>query len=322
MGQELTVGRAYSNLLRLEGEEISRVHAIIYRRGEDFVLRDLDSKNGVLLNGQKVMNAILGAGDQVQVGNHLLLFDPPMDYDMDGFLKSHDASLEAEIHTTQSTDLEASYVFNRGAQNLGNGSEPRKAAPPAQEPEVFFNLAELEAEMEQLSAAPNAPVASVLLRLQKTITQEAAAEGLDGETRGLAQRLLSALIRAMDADRGVVVYKDDSEGGLTLAAIVPGDRDVAVNRVVLRSTLREGKAILCNDAQRDSRFSSTETVKKDRISSLMAYPISRQNQVQGLVYIDTVDNPGAFRREQLHVLAFVASLLSLTTSLASCPVRA
>ena len=46
MGQEITIGRAYSNLLRLEGEEVSRVHSILYRRGSEYVLRDLDSKNG------------------------------------------------------------------------------------------------------------------------------------------------------------------------------------------------------------------------------------------------------------------------------------
>ena len=34
IGLELTIGRSYSNRLRLEGADISRAHAIIYRRGD------------------------------------------------------------------------------------------------------------------------------------------------------------------------------------------------------------------------------------------------------------------------------------------------
>jgi pSer/pThr/pTyr-binding forkhead associated (FHA) protein len=310
MGQELTVGRAYSNLLRLEGEEISRVHAIIYRRGDDFIVRDLDSKNGVLLNGQKVMNAILGPGDQVHIGNHLLLFDPPMDYDLNGFLQAQDASMDAEVHTTQPSELDTSYVFQAGASNVVNGRTASKSDVKP-EPEVFFSIAELEDELEQLVASPPPTIAQSFLQLQKTLLQESAADGLDGEGKGLAQRLLGALVRATNATRGVVVHKEDPDGALSLAAIVPSDRDVAVNRIVLRSVLREKKAVFCTNAQKDSRFSTTETVKKDRISSILAYPILRREEVIGLLYLDTIEKPGAFSREQLHLLGFVAQLLGL-----------
>lgn len=319
MGQELTVGRAYSNLLRLEGEEISRVHAIIYRRGEDYILRDLDSKNGVLLNGQKIMNAILGPGDQVQVGTHLLLFDPPMDYDVDGFLKSHEASLEAEVHTTQPSELDTSYVFNRGASGVLNGRTSQKSES-RNEPEVFFNAADLEDELNEMTNTSSNQVGQNFVRLQKTLAQECAAEGLDGDNKGMAQRLLCALIRATDSSRGVIVYKDDSEAGLSLAAIMPPDKDVAVNRIVLRTVLRERKAVFCNDAQRDSRFSSTETVKKDKIACILAYPIIRRDETVGLLYLDTVEKPGVFRREQLHLLGFVSNLLSLGSNILQ-PVR-
>jgi len=92
LSQELTIGRAYSNLLRLEGDEISRVHCILYRRGEETVLRDLDSKNGVLVNGTKTGNFALSQGDVIQVGKYVMLFDPPSQDVVDEFLVRYDVS--------------------------------------------------------------------------------------------------------------------------------------------------------------------------------------------------------------------------------------
>jgi len=77
LGQEITIGRGYSNLVRLDGDEISRVHAIIYHHGNQYVIRDLDSKNGVFLNGNKVSMGELRPGDRIQIGQYCLLYDPP-----------------------------------------------------------------------------------------------------------------------------------------------------------------------------------------------------------------------------------------------------
>ncbi len=87
VGQELTIGRAYTNLLRIDGEEVSRVHAILYKRDQDYLIRDLDSKNGVFVNGQRVTSSLVVPGDEIQIGNAILLFDPPPDFDVAAFLK-------------------------------------------------------------------------------------------------------------------------------------------------------------------------------------------------------------------------------------------
>lgn len=307
MGQELTIGRAYSNLLRLEGEEISRVHAIIYRRGEDYVLRDLDSKNGILLNGQKVVNALLGSGDQINVGEYTVLFDPPQDYDVSEFLKRHDASMESEVHTTRPTELDTSYVFGRGAQSALNGS----GSAPESEDEVFFATDRIDALLGQQHDEHTGGFGRDLLTLHRHLGTTH-----DGDDEGvpLPQRLLAALIATLGADRGVVVYRDGVGDGLSLAAIMPGDKDVAVNRVVLRTVLRERKAVLCNDAQTDKRFSSTETVKKDKIGSLISFPIMRKNEALGLVYLDAISRTGVFKQEHLLLICIATRIMNLAGS--------
>ena len=50
----VTLGRGTSNAVQLHDTEVSREHAEIRRRGDAFVIRDLDSSNGTFVNGQPV----------------------------------------------------------------------------------------------------------------------------------------------------------------------------------------------------------------------------------------------------------------------------
>ena len=45
-----TIGRSHSNSLPLTSAEISREHATIVHNGEDFLLRDHDSRAGTFVN--------------------------------------------------------------------------------------------------------------------------------------------------------------------------------------------------------------------------------------------------------------------------------
>ncbi len=307
MGQELTIGRAYSNLLRLEGEEISRVHCIIYRRGEDYVLRDLDSKNGVLLNGQKVGNIVINPGDIVQVGKYTVLFDPPNDFDLTGFLKRHNATLprnegattpQAPTHELESTS-EVDVTLHTFRADIVGGGNP-----------IAFALTDIEEMSDTQYSQHNPQFLTELLRFHRQLAVTPAADETDDE-EVFYQHVLQATAAAVGADRGVIVLRDETGDILRLGAILPRDRDVSVNRVVLRYGLREQKAVLCNDAQNEPRFAKTDTVRREKIGSLAAYPIVRGDATIGLIYVDVLQETNAFRREHLLLLYFVARMLLL-----------
>jgi thioredoxin reductase (NADPH) len=61
-------GRQPSCEFVLEGEDVSRVHFSIERRGEDYVLVDNKSTNGTFVNGVRTDAATLRAGDDIVVG--------------------------------------------------------------------------------------------------------------------------------------------------------------------------------------------------------------------------------------------------------------
>lgn len=70
----MIVGRAMDADIRLQGSSISRHHMLITRTGPEFSIRDMDSRNGVHLNGVRIHSAVLRPGDQIQVGDSLFVF--------------------------------------------------------------------------------------------------------------------------------------------------------------------------------------------------------------------------------------------------------
>ena len=73
----MSIGRDRSNSIQLHDTEISRRHAVLRRKEQSYVLTDQRSSNGTFINGQPVTSEPsheLSSGDQVQVGQTLLLY--------------------------------------------------------------------------------------------------------------------------------------------------------------------------------------------------------------------------------------------------------
>ncbi|MDK2973002.1 MAG: hypothetical protein PWP23_2757 [Candidatus Sumerlaeota bacterium] len=70
----VSIGRARDNDIILENLSVSRNHARIRREGTQIVLVDLNSANGIFVNGVRVSRAELVDGDIVSIGKHRLHF--------------------------------------------------------------------------------------------------------------------------------------------------------------------------------------------------------------------------------------------------------
>lgn len=69
LGDSQVLGRLGRCTIPLKDTRASREHARIYRAPDGFHVIDLNSKNGILVNGQKVEKAKLAGGDEIQVGD-------------------------------------------------------------------------------------------------------------------------------------------------------------------------------------------------------------------------------------------------------------
>jgi len=75
LAQEVTtIGRWDDNEITIPDRWISRHHAQIRRQGAHYVIYDLDSKNGLFVNGKRVTQPVtLENGDQIQIAPRCLL---------------------------------------------------------------------------------------------------------------------------------------------------------------------------------------------------------------------------------------------------------
>jgi hypothetical protein len=72
--ESMTVGRAEDNDIPIPDESVSHYHALIERHGDDYVIRDTHSRNGVWLGPQRVERHRLRDGDVLSLGRAKLIF--------------------------------------------------------------------------------------------------------------------------------------------------------------------------------------------------------------------------------------------------------
>ena len=68
------IGRDPANGIVIDDNEASRFHLKIKKRLSTYIANDLDSKNGTILNGKRISNAVLKNNDVLQIGKTLLTF--------------------------------------------------------------------------------------------------------------------------------------------------------------------------------------------------------------------------------------------------------
>lgn len=69
-------GRHPKSEIFLDDVTVSRKHAAFVRDGEGFVVRDLGSLNGTYVRGERVDEARLESGQDVQIGKYRLTYHP------------------------------------------------------------------------------------------------------------------------------------------------------------------------------------------------------------------------------------------------------
>jgi uncharacterized RDD family membrane protein YckC len=79
----LSIGRDPANDLVLPDAMVSRRHAVLECRGDQFYLKDCNSSNGSLVNGDRIAECPLKDGDLIAIGATRILFRAEMDAEAD-----------------------------------------------------------------------------------------------------------------------------------------------------------------------------------------------------------------------------------------------
>lgn len=74
-GERLVVGRSPDADLQVQSTDLSRMHMELRKTGSEYSCVDLDSSNGVFLNGVRIHSAVLRHGDRVQLGDVIFVYN-------------------------------------------------------------------------------------------------------------------------------------------------------------------------------------------------------------------------------------------------------
>ncbi|MCK5557750.1 MAG: GAF domain-containing protein [Candidatus Hydrogenedentes bacterium] len=285
----LTIGRGEKSGLVLDDEFVSTNHAELRLEGGKYVLRDLASTNGTLVNGKPVEEKELAEEDRITIGHHDLVF----------------------------------YRANAAAEQVEDIAEsaPRVPADIARIKEHMSSVGErltLTARSSDLRDTTLTELAkpSNILAISKAYRRLEAlyeASRLVISELGLRKRLESILdsaIRVTGADRGFIVLVDDVDGSLRTEVAREMGLDAATGSpsmgIASRSAIY-GELVIVEDALQDVRFSSRESVILGGIRSAMSVPLRVEGRILGGIYVDSHDPHHRFTPEDLELFEAVAS---------------
>ena len=124
VGHQTTIGRSLASDVVIPDASISRHHAVILRTDDGYVIEDASSRNGVTVNGERILSAFpLSAGDQILFGTCRATFDLREDANLPGGSDTGTATLTpGSLRRLR---------FGETAASFGLPVEPSRSAVPA-----------------------------------------------------------------------------------------------------------------------------------------------------------------------------------------------
>lgn len=308
---EVTLGRSPSCEIPLEDSKVSRRHAKIVLKDGQARITDLGSRNGTVVNGEKIEGeAILLAGDRLQVGDSVILYEPPAK-----------ASLgDRELPDVQSYPVEEvlpavgpeAALYSSGVSLLSATSEAMVLRRSAEELQRFINAdtaAALLGGSEGLLTA--AVVGAESVEVPRAMVQKALEHKETGRSGGVICAPLAASgglpFGILYAERGAAFTPDEQRLAAALGrmageafAAVRGRADRELPQVSLVGSSRQFRKTV-EQARRAAATEEPVVIHGEHGTgrSLCAqYIHSRSSRALGpLVIVDCMLNPVAVEEE-------------------------
>lgn len=283
VGAEWIMGRLPECQIVINAGAVSRQHAKVTAAGDAFFIEDLKSRNKTYVNGRA--------------------------------LEENERYRLREADRVKICDIE--YVFHSGATPpvipLPKTSDPRIDGPQV---EIFDPLAGGSS-----TVMGKLDVSSGRMPLHVTSSPEVRLQAMIEITQSLAKTLAlddvlpqvlnSCFKMFVQADRGLIVLKSDN-GQLiprwTKTRRASQEDTIRISRTIINKVIDSKEAMLLADATNDSQFAMSQSVADLRLRSAMCAPlIDSAGKAFGVLQIDTVDQRGRFKSDDLEILVSIAS---------------
>ena len=273
---EVSIGREPSNQIALLDSLVSRHHCVVRREGDTFRLVDLESRNATFVSGVPIRDRVLAPGDQIRVGNSVLVFQGP------GGESSTDASLQLDASPAPGA---ATVILKK--EDVLYLQPPKAEGLPAT-PRTVRDL-------------------NVLLDFSRTLNS---VRGL----AALQEKALEAVLAAVPADHAAILLTENGVEGFT--SITDRNRQGAnqpihASQTILNQVLEENLAVLSSDVQSDDAYREAESLLERRVHSVLAVPLEVRGTVLGVMYLEASSAGARFDSDLLQLVTTLGNITAL-----------
>lgn len=283
--EAIVVGREIDCDLMLDDVACSRHHAKVFATDEGYAIQDLDSTNGLQVNGKKTKGKCLHFGDKFSIGRNLFVFATETAMAIE--TKDSDPYIENTI-----TLLDAEKLFGKVASlQLDDDSSVDYDVTE----ESSINLEEVRHANRQMRIA---------YEVSRAITTTLNPEDL-------YDLICENILEHFDQVERVCIFRRHPEIG-ALERVKSRTKkskkdDFPVSRAVLKRVETERIGILASDAAEDDRFVSSQSIALMDLRSLMCVPLTARNTVLGAIYVDNCTIPACFKTSDLELLTILGN---------------
>jgi transcriptional regulator with GAF, ATPase, and Fis domain len=273
---EITIGREASNGIAIADPSVSRKHCLLTGQEGKFRVRDLDSRNGTLLNRAAVDEQWLQHGDEIAAGDSSFLFLLEEDEEIspaEGRVEFEDAQSTAETTILHPKDV------------------------------VYLHPERLLKELPATSRV--ARNLNALLKISRIVHAIR-------DLNQLQEQLLDLIFEVAPAGRGAILLAD-REGhqfnSMFARMRQAGEGQlVKVSRTVARQVLEQGVAILGSDVPSHDELRDVESLAASQVRSLLCVPLTVFQRVIGCIYLDSESLSRRLNEEHLQLVTAIAGI--------------
>ena len=304
-GQAVTIGRAPTNQIVIKDDRCSRNHAELFVSEGHWTLRDLESRNGTVVQDQLLKGDWpLQPGDLIRIGRSQLIFVHTLS---DAF--SDTAAItrrgEASAPNPAGQDLSA----RLDDSSILAGYEPttithRRGQTRYLGPEVK--------EEEEGSVSRAGRAAAYLCRLAFELTKAT-------EDQQIAELALAGLFEATHADAGGLLMLprnlragiDASGLDLIAARTRTEQRYHRVSNFLAATVMREQEAVLARNVMGDSTLGSRDSQGEILATSVICAPVRHGREMLGVIHAYSTDASRVLDPDDLEFTLAVADTVAV-----------
>ncbi|MFO0903047.1 MAG: sigma 54-interacting transcriptional regulator [Pirellulales bacterium] len=303
-GRTVTIGRTATNQIVIKDERCSRYHAEIFLTQGEWVLRDLDSRNGSLINGQRVKgDSILKPGDIITIAHIQMAFV----HDLSQAFADGSATQRAAQEPTVVVPI----VDPQDQPSVEDLDEPDR---PAMVTHRFGQTRLLRGDQtaEELAGSRLGKSAALLCRLAFELASQT-------DVASVARTALNGMLEATNADAGGVLlatpaYKGEFTGTELQLVASRSDRKPSYHRIsryLANMVLREGEAMLARNVEDDRNLGVADSKGEIQSTGVLCAPIRQDGKVIGLIHLYSTASERTPDPEDLEFTLAVADNVAL-----------